>query len=80
MRLWLLAAGLKFASLLPPGHILVKTAEAIKQQQEFQAALAHITPRPGQQRAVVPPLQLPPLQEQQQGTNLAGRLPSPGKL
>lgn len=53
-------AGLKFAHLLPPGHILVKTAESLKQQQEFQAALAKVTPRQGKQlqRTGVPPLNL----------------------
>lgn len=53
------SSGLKFAQLLPPGHLLVKTAESLKQQQEFQAALACATPRQAKQRAAVPPLRLP---------------------
>lgn len=68
--LLLLVTGLKFASLLPPGHILVKTAEALKQQQEFQAALAHVTPCLAKQRTAVLPLHLP--QQEQQGTALPG--------
>ncbi|KAF6260740.1 hypothetical protein COO60DRAFT_856953 [Scenedesmus sp. NREL 46B-D3] len=31
--------GLRFACLLPPGHLLTKTAEQLQRQQEFEAAL-----------------------------------------
>jgi hypothetical protein len=71
-------AGLRFAHLLPAGHILVKTAQALKQQHEFQAALAAATPRPTRQtHARVPPLELHQ-QDDQQGLLPTGvSLPMP---
>jgi hypothetical protein len=61
-------AGLRFACLLPPGHLLTKTAEQLQRQQEFETALqaskaaaaaAAAAARAQQHTPTVPMLQLP---------------------
>uniref|UniRef100_A0A383W4I5 Uncharacterized protein n=1 Tax=Tetradesmus obliquus TaxID=3088 RepID=A0A383W4I5_TETOB len=60
--------GLRFACLLPPGHLLTKTAEQLQRQQEFETALqaskaavaaAAAAARAQQHAPAVPMLQLP---------------------
>lgn len=62
------AAGLRFACLLPPGHLLTKTAEQLQRQQEFETALqaskaaaaaAAAAARSQQHAPALPMLQLP---------------------